>query len=642
MSASGSVLSDGAGRAAGLVDADSLDTAAVAGGDGGPLDDRGPKAPLARTFALARPAAGRLVLATLLGAGAVGAAIGLIATSAWLISRSSQRPQETAVAFAVVGVQFFAFARGLCRYGERLVGHDAAFRVLSEIRVGLYARLERLAPLGVPAFRSGDLLARLVHDVEELQDLLLRVAPPFAIAFGVGTLTVALVWAMLPAAALILLVALLVAGVLVPWLTGMLAARGEARRAAARAELTACVLDLAQGAPELIVNGAVEDRLARARAADERLTKIAAASSFTAGVGQGLTTLCSGLAMWGALLVGVLAVRAGTLNGVLLAGLALIPLVCFELVTTLPAATQTLARVRRAAARVFEVMDTVPPVAEPEHPRALPGQERRGLVAGHNGHAPGHAMRARGLCARYPGAGKLALDGIDLDLGPGRRVAVVGPSGAGKSTLAAVLLRFIAYEAGSFTLDGIEFSDLDGDECRTVVGLVSQDVHVFDSTLRENLLLAKRDAGEEELWAALARVRLLDWADRLPAGLGTEVGERGERMSGGQRQRLAIARALLADFPILILDEPGEHLDSATADAIMAELSALTRETAATVGACTLLITHRLVGLEDFDEILMLDHGRVAGRGTHAELLELGGRYASLWRSEAEGGPPEP
>jgi len=626
------------------------DTTAVAGGDGGPLDDGGPKAPLARTFALARPAAGRLALATLLGAGAVGAAIGLIATSAWLISRSSQRPQESAVAVAVVGVQFFAFARGLCRYGERLVGHDAAFRVLAEIRVALYERLERLAPLGVFAFRSGDLLARLVNDVEEFQDLLLRVAPPFAIAGGVGALTVALVWAMLPAAALILLVALLLAGILAPWLTGVLAARGETRQAAARAELTACVLDLAQGAPELIVNGALEDRLARARSADESLTEIAAAGAFTAGVGQGLTTLCSGLAMWGSLLVGVLAVHAGTLNGVLLAGLALIPLVCFELVTALPAATQTLGRVRRSAGRVFEVMDTAVPVTEPAHPRALTVQRLRGPAVRNSGLAsynaetpgrdvyapeghgpePGHAVCARGLRARYPGAKRLALDGVDLDLGPGRRVAVVGPSGAGKSTLAAVLLRFLDYQAGSVTLDGIELSELDGDECRTVVGLVSQDVHVFDSTLRENLLLAKRDAGEEELREALARVRLLDWAQRLPAGLDTEVGERGERMSGGQRQRLVIARALLAGFRILILDEPGEHLDAPTADAILSELSALTRETADRSGACTLLITHRLVGLEDFDEIVVLDRGRVLERGTHAELLELGRRYASL------------
>jgi thiol reductant ABC exporter CydC subunit len=574
-----------------------------------------PETPLLRTFAIARPAAGRLALATLLGAGAVAAAIALIATSAWLISRSAQRPQESVLALAIVGVQFFALARGLCRYGERLVGHEAAFRVLAGVRVNVYEQLERLAPLGLPAFRSGDLLARLIHDVDELQELLLRVVPPFVIALSVGAITVALVWWMLPAAGVILLVALLLAGTFVPWLTGRLAARSEARQAAARAELTASVVDLVEGAPELAVNGAGPEHVSRARAADSALTLIASSGARTAGVGQGLTSLCSGLAMWGGLVVGVVAVHAGHLNGVLLAGLALIPLVAFELVAGLPKATQTLQRVRRSAARVLEVLSTPPPVVEPVHPAALP--------------APPYTLRVRGLRFSYPGASRPALDGVDLDLSPGRRVAVVGPSGAGKSTLAGVLLRFLDYRDGSVALDGVELADLEGDESRTVVGLVSQDAHVFDSTLEENLRLARREANDEQLKSALAAVRLLDWADQLPAGLRTELGERGARMSGGQRQRLAIARALLADFPLLILDEPGEHLDTATADAIVTDVLGLEGPRA------TLLITHRLAGLEEVDEVLVLDRGRVLERGAHAELLALGGRYAALWQRES-------
>jgi ABC-type transport system involved in cytochrome bd biosynthesis fused ATPase/permease subunit len=275
---------------------------------------------------------------------------------------------------AIVGVQFFALSRGICRYFERLVGHDAAFRVMSSLRVSVYERLERLAPLGLPAFRSGELLSRLVQDVDSLQDLLLRVVPPFAIALLVGAGTVALVWWMLPAAALILLAALLLAGVLIPWLTGTLAARGEALQAQARGELSASVVDLIEGAPELVAYGAAPEQLQRTLAADAELTRIARASARTAGIGQGLTTLCSGLAMWGALLVGVSAVRAGRMDGVLLAGIALIPLVAFELVSGLPAATQTLQRVRRAAARVQELRETPPPVLEPEHPQALPAQ----------------------------------------------------------------------------------------------------------------------------------------------------------------------------------------------------------------------------------------------------------------------------
>jgi thiol reductant ABC exporter CydC subunit len=565
-------------------------------------------------LAIARPAAWRLALATLLGACAAAAGIGLIATSAWLISRSAQRPQESAVAIAIVGVQFFALARGLCRYAERLAGHDGAFRLLAQIRVQLYRRLEPLAPLGLPAFASGDLLARLVHDVEALQDLLLRVVPPFAIALCVGAASVALVAAMLPAAALVLAAALLVAGALVPWLTGRLAARREAGQAAARADMTAGVVDLIEGAQELAVNGAATEQLRRTAAADARLTEIAAAGAATAGIGQGLTSLCFGLAMWGSLLVGVAAVRAGRLDGVLLAGLALIPLAAVELVEGLPGATQTLARVRRSAARVLEVMDTAPPVREPARPAAVP--------------SPPYSLRVRDLCFRYPGASRRALEGIDLDLRPGRRVAVVGRSGSGKSTLAGVLLRFLAHVEGSVTLNGVDTRELDGEDWRTAIGLVSQDAHVFDTTLEENLRIARRHAGHDELLAALAAARLLEWVAQLPAGLGTELGERGARMSGGQRQRLAIARALLARFPLLVLDEPGEHLDTPTADAIVTDLLA------ASTDAATLLITHRLAGLREADEVLVLERGRVVERGTHAELLGLRGAYAQLWRRE--------
>jgi len=577
----------------------------------------GPQASLLPTLVIARPAFGRLALATLLGACAAAAAICLIATSAWLISRSAQRPQESAVAIAIVGVQFFALARGLCRYAERLVGHDAAFRALADIRVRLYRRLERLAPLGLPAFRSGDLLARLVHDVDALQDVLLRVLPPFAIAISVGAATVAGVFLMLPAAGLILLAALALAGTLVPWLTARLAARDELRQAGARGELTATVVDLIEGAPELLVNGAAPEQVRRALAADAVLSTIAHKRARTAGIGQGLTSLCCGLAMWGALAVGVTAVRAGQMHGVLLAGIALIPLVAFELVVALPAATQTLERVRRSAARVQEVMEAPLPVTEPLQALALP--------------EPPYALRARRLRARYPHAGSDALDGIDLDLSAGRRVAIVGPSGAGKSTLAGVLLRFLDYSAGSVTLGGLELSELDGDECRTVIGLVAQDAHIFDSTLEENLRLARRDAGPNELRAALAAVRLLEWAEELPDGLATALGERGMRVSGGQRQRIAVARALLADFPLLILDEPGEHLDMATGDAILAEMGVVTS------GRAMMLITHRLAALEDFDEVLLLAGGRVLERGTHSQLLERGGGYAELWQREGAG-----
>ncbi len=578
------------------------------------LDATPEPAPLRRTLTLALPAAGRLFGASLLGAAAVGAGVGLLATSAWLISRAAQHPSVQVLAVAVVGVRFFGLSRGLFRYAERLVGHDAAFRVLADLRVAVYSGLERLAPAGLPAFRSGDLLARLVDDVDVLQDLMLRVLPAYLIAFLVGAGVVGFTTWLLPSAGLLLGLLLLLAALVVPALSRWLTRRSESRVAQLRGDLASSVVDLLRGAPDLVAYGAAPSQLATVVAYDAALTRTAAASARTAGVGVGLGGLLSGVAVVGALALGIPAVRSGRLDGVLLAVVVLIPLAAFEAVAGLPAAGQALERVRRSAARIFDVLDRPVPVAD----RAQPVSIKR--AAG--------TLSVRGLTARWPGAEGLALRGIDLELRPGQRVAVVGASGSGKSTLAAVLLRFLPYESGSVSLGGVELDSVDGDRLRTVIGLAAQDAHVFDTTLAENLRLARRQASDDDLRAALARARLLEFVDSLPAGLETEVGEFGASLSGGQRQRLEIARALLADFPILILDEPAEHLDTATGDELTADLLDLTR------GRTTLVITHRLAGIEEVDEILLLDAGTVLERGTHAELLALGGRYAAVWAAE--------
>ena len=587
------------------------------------------RAGIGRTLRIARSARRRLAEASLLGAGAIGASIALMGTSAWLISRAAQRPSEASLTLAIVGVQFFGLSRGFFRYGERLRGHDAALRVLADLRVRVFERLEAVAPAGLPVFRRGDLVARFVDDVDSLQDVVLRVLQPFLVAALVGAGTVAALWWFLPQAGLVLLVALLLSATAVPWLTGRLARREESRQATVRGELTASVVDLVEGAPELLVMGAVGGQLQPHRGLGPPRAQVARHGAGTTGLGLGLTTALAGLASWGALTLGVDATHAGSLNGALLAVLALVPLAAFELSSPLPAATQALQRTRVAAARVFEAMDA-PAVGE------RPGG------TGALGDGP-HVLTLRGVWASYPGAGRAALRGVDLQLTPGRRVALVGPSGAGKSTLADVLVRFLPADAGEATLDGVPLERLAADDVRQVVGLVEQSPHLFDTTLAENLRIGRRAATDAELAGVLTRVGLGPWLDGLPKGLATAVGPMGGRLSGGQRQRVAVARALLADFPILVLDEPGEHLDPPAADALTADLLGLTE------GHSTLLITHRLTGLEQVDEIVVLDEGRVVERGTHSDLVMSGGHYAGLWwdelmndRPPVEPRPPSP
>jgi thiol reductant ABC exporter CydC subunit len=577
-------------------------------------DASGELAPVGRTLAMARPTARRVVIATLLGAGAIAADIGLLGTAAWLISKAAQHPNEATLAVAIVAVQFFGLSRGFLRYEERLVGHDTAFRLLADLRVRVYDQLERLAPSGLPSFRRGDLLARMVQDVDSLQDLVLRVVPPFGIALVVGVSTVILLWWMLPAAALILAVSLVLAATVVPWLTGMLARRREARVAAARGDLGAAMVDLTEGAAELIAFGAADAHIRTIQKHDAELTAIASTSARTAGIGLALTTLLAGLACWGCLMVGIPAVLSGRLRGTELAVITLVPLAAFELVVGLPVATQALQRVRQAAARVFEVLDIPAPVPEPVVPVSLPG--------------PPYDLEVRSVWASYPGSRSPALGDVDLSLPAGRRVAVVGPSGAGKSTLAALVVGFLRCRSGSLTLSGVPVEQLSGDDLRSVVGLVGQDAYLFDTTVADNLRVGRRDATDHQLHDVLDRVGLSAWLEELPGGLGTEVGTHGGRLSGGQRQRLAVARALLADFAVLVLDEPAEHLEPAAADALTADLLDVTD------GRSLVLITHRLAGLESVDEILVMEHGRVVQRGTHDELLGQAGRYSDLWWEE--------
>jgi ABC-type transport system involved in cytochrome bd biosynthesis fused ATPase/permease subunit len=626
-----------------------------------------PAAVVRRVAGLAGPDRGRFAAGIGLGLLAAGSAVALMAAAAWLISAAALRPELFTLTAAIVGVRAFAIGRAGFRYAERLVSHDVAFRLLARIRVRVYRHLEPLAPAGLPAFRRGDLLSRLVADVDTIQDLPLRVVQPAAVAAVAGAASVGLAAALLPAAGAVLVAALLAAALAVPAVAAWAGRRADARLAGARAELAAGVVELLRAQPDLVAYGAAGQRLAAIEARDAELTRLARTTAAASGLAAGLAALCGGLAAWGSLAVGIPAVRSGALDGVALAVVVLVPLAAFEIVQPLPTALAALARVRRGGARVLAVLDTPAPVPEPAAPLPLPtgvawtvrlrgvrarwpapgdpdgAADRPAAVDGPATGAGTGGPRRRGGADRpmdgtdrpADGADRpAAVDGVDLDLAPGRRVAVVGASGAGKTTLAAVLLRFVEADGGTYELGGADVRRLAGDDVRRVVGLCAQDAHVFDSTVRENLRLARPEADDAALRAALAGARLLAWVDGLPAGMDTFVGERGALMSAGQRQRLALARALLAGFPVLVLDEPAANLDPRTADALTRDLLA-----AGAGRPATLLITHRLALLDRVDEVVVLDAGRVVERGTHRQLLRAGGRYRMLWDLERSADP---
>lgn len=588
-------------------------------GDGAVREASGPVhgGVLARVRAMAGALRGRLVAALVLGSLALGSAVGLMAVSGWLISRASEQPPVLYLMVAVTATRAFGIGRAVFRYTERLVSHDAVLRMLADLRVGVYRRLERIAPAGLRRTHRGDLLSRLVADVDALQDYWLRWMLPAGAALVVGAASVGFTAWLLPEAGAVLAVGLLVAGVAVPMLSGAFARRAERRLAPARGALATQVVDLLKGTAELTVTGALARRTAGVREADRVLTRIASRAAAATALGGGLSAVACGLTVAFAAYAGVTAVHSGRVEGVELAVVVLTPLAAFEAVVGLPLAVQYRQRVKRSAQRVFEVLDAPVPVSEPREPAPEP--------------ASPFPLEVRGLTARHADGRQDALSGFDLTLTAGKRVAVVGASGSGKTTLAQVLLRFLDVRAGTYTIGGSDATALDGDTVRRSVGLCAQDAHLFDSSIRENLRLARPGASEEDLRGALAAARLLDWADALPDGLDTLVGEHGAQLSGGQRQRLALARALLADFPVLLLDEPAEHLDLATADALTADL--LT----ATEGRTTVLITHRLRGLDAVDEVLVLDEGRTVQRGPCAELAATDGPLRRMLEREHAG-----
>ncbi|MFF0379836.1 thiol reductant ABC exporter subunit CydC [Actinoplanes missouriensis] len=530
-------------------------------------------------YQMIKPAAGRLGLALLAGTGAAGAAIALTACSAWLISRAALHPPVLHLMVAIVAVRACGLSRGVLRYLERLLGHDAAFRILGAVRVRLYRRLEQLAPAGLADFRRADLAQRLASDVDAVLDLVTRVVLPFCVALLTGLAAVLVVGALVPAAGITLALGLLVVAVGVPLLQRAATRRADGRLAPLRGQLATEVIDLLHGLPDLSAYGATRSRLSRIDAIDARLTAAGRRSALMTGMSAAVTTLSSGFCVLAGLVAGAAAVRSGSLPGELLALVVLTPLAVFEVAGPLPAAAQTYESAKASLRRLNELWTTPSPVVDAARvpsPRVSPSRVPE--------------IRIEGVTAGWV-PGRTAVRDVDLVLPAGARVTLTGPSGSGKSTIAALLVRFLDPRQGRITLDGVDLRDIPADRVREIVGYLPEDAYLFDTTIGDNLRIAKPDATDADLRAALRAARLLDWVETLPDGLTTLVGEHGMALSGGQRRRLALARMLLTDARVLIFDEPAEHLDEETA-------AALTRDLLDAAGDRTvLLITHHTTGL---------------------------------------------
>ncbi|MFF5206017.1 thiol reductant ABC exporter subunit CydC [Streptosporangium sp. NPDC000396] len=553
-----------------------------------------------------RRAGGRLALAAAAGAAAELAGLGLIGTAAWLITRAAEQPPLAALSVAIVGVRAFATSKGAFRYGERLAGHDVALRAQATTRERLY---QALIPAGPLNHRGADLLSRMVDDTDAVQDLLVRCLLPAVAALVTGVAAVTIALFLLPAAALVLLAGLVIAGVLIPAGTAAAARRWSARIAPARADLAARVADLVHGCADLAAYGANDRALAACAEADARLARLERRQARANAVAVGLGALTQGLTV----LAVILAARNAGTGTVATAVLALTSLVSFEPVLPMAAAGERLTGVLAALRRLREVRTTPPAVTEPVSAAPVPGGPP--------------TVEIDDLVVRHGSGRSPALNGVSLTLTPGKRVALVGPSGAGKSTLLSALMRLVEPESGTIRLNGVELRELSSDDARRMMTGLTQDPYVFQASLKDNLRLAGPDADEDALADAVRRARLERWVKQT--GWDTTLGEDGRTVSGGQLQRLALARALLHDPPVLLLDEPAEALDEETADALMTDLLD------ATHGHTTLLVTHRLRGLEQVDEIVVLENGSVIQRGTHEELVGADGYYRDLWRSEA-------
>ena len=568
-----------------------------------------------RLLGLLGPYRFRVALAVLLGVATVAGNVGLLSTAAYVISAAAVVSYISLLTIPIYLVRFFSVSRSFSRYFERLVSHDLTFRLLGNLRSWFYVRLTPLAPALLEGYRSGDLLSRLVEDVEELENLYLRAVSPVLVAAVVWGLAFAVLYPFDPALAITVLVFLAAAGVGAPLLVWALSRGLGRRQLELRSELYSRIVEGTQGVQDLLAFGREEEQRRQIEVLNRKLGRIERRQALISGLQDSLGDLLTNLAMLVALVLAIPLVAGGEVRGVYLAFLALVALGVFEAATPLGGAFQTIGRTTAAGERLFEVSDSEPTIRNPKCPLPVPED---------------FTLRFDNVSFRYGEGDPFSLEDVSFALEPGRKVAVVGPSGSGKSTLANLILRFRDPQGGEIRLGGRSLSEYAQEDVRRLVSVVPQSTHVFNDTLRNNLLLADPEANDEALELALERARISSFIERLPDGLDTYVGEHGSRLSGGERRRLAVARALLKDAPLLVLDEPTANLDTVTELEVLASVWEAARDRAA------LLLTHRLVGMEEMHEILVMDAGRIVERGAHEQLLAAGGLYCRMLETQRE------
>ncbi|RDV84887.1 thiol reductant ABC exporter subunit CydC [Ammonifex thiophilus] len=549
-----------------------------------------------------------LALAAFLGFLAVASNVGLIGTATWLIATAALHPPFGDLFLATVAVRFFGVARAIFRYAERYLAHDATFRWLARLRSWFYARLEPLAPAVLHPFSSAGLLSTLVNDVQALENLYLRVLAPGWIALGMALSLFAFLFCFAPLLAWLFLFFALLLGAVLPIFFHLLTRRRSAEESWARNGLTTTLVEVAEGLREALVFDLVA-RMERKVAAWRR--KLNRARYRRGGLeiwAEVVSDLFSRLALVSLLVVAVVLVQRGALPGVALAVLPLMVLTALEAWGPLLLVPRHYRESREATARILEVISA--PSPSPSASSCRPDDIY---------------LRLENLRFRYLPEGPWVLDGVEFDLPPGRKVALVGPSGAGKSTLLNLLLRLWDYQEGHIYLGGCELRSLPPEEVQRWFAVVPQQVYFFNATVRENLALARPGIELAEIERLARELGIHRHLLSLPQGFETPIGDRGFMLSGGERQRLAILRALLKNAPILLLDEPTAGLDPVSARDLFYRLLEKAE------GRTLLLITHRPLALELMDEIVVLDRGRVVDRGKHCELLPRCSIYRHLW-----------